>query len=80
MASEIKIKDLHEQIDSWCPVAIYVDGVCMWDDDIDEPYELHMQKYIHALEGRDLVESVRFDIVHHHHAIVYIKTIKDGAT
>lgn len=80
MASDIKIKDLHELIDAWLPVAIYIDGDCVWDDDVDEPYELHLQKYISALEGRSTVESVRFDIVHCHHSIVYIRTTEGGAT
>ena len=67
--SSLKIKDLDCEIESMCPIRIYINDFLVWDDDIDS-----LDKYSLILDKEDIVSEIRFEIVQFHHSIVYITT------
>lgn len=78
MASELRIKDIATTISSMCPVKVYVNGNCIFDDDkVTQPLVIDKEwaKYEEFLKtSQDLVSSIKFDICDFHHSIVHIKT------
>ena len=77
MESELRIKDIATTISSMCPIRVYVDGNCVFDDDkvtqilaVDKEWA----KYQEFLKSEILVDSIKFDICDFHHSIVHIKT------
>ena len=74
-------------IRNFSPIEIYIDNKLEWSDDIDisnldeeEGYKLireNKKKYQNVLSRHDLIKSISFEIVHHHHSIVRIETGKE---
>lgn len=74
-------------IRSFSPIEIYIDNKLEWSDDIDitglddeEGYKVvreNKNKYKGVLSRHDLIKEINFEIVHHHHSIVKIKTGKE---
>lgn len=78
MALELRIKDIATTISSMCPVKVYVNENCIFDDDkVTQPLVIDKEwaKYEEFLKtSQDLVNSIKFDICDFHHSIVHIKT------
>ena len=78
MASELKIKDIATIISRMCPIKIYVNENCIFDDDkVIQPLVIDKEwaKYEEFLKtNQELVSSIKFDICDFHHSIVHIKT------
>ena len=74
-------------IRNFSPIEIYIDDKLEWSDDIDitelddeEGYKVvreNKNKYKNVLSRHDLIKEISFEIVHHHHSIVRIKTGKE---
>ena len=74
-------------IRNFSPIKIYIDNKLEWSDDIDitelddeEGYKVvreNKNKYKSVLSRHDLIKEISFEIVHHHHSIVRIKTGKE---
>lgn len=71
--TELRICDLAKIINSMCPVRIYINGKCKWNDDENDTEQLYQT----ILNSTDLVYNLKFKIVHFHHSYVYIKTLKE---
>lgn len=56
-------------IDNWCPVTVYINNELVWED------EDGIEEYKKIMLSEALVASVRFNIVHFHHSVVFIDTI-----
>jgi len=82
-----RIIDFQFAIADMNPVQIYIDNQLVWDDENFDVSELTEQQALDALQEHkkqffmtlfrgDLVKSIKYDIVHAHHSIVYIETEK----
>ena len=83
-ATEIKLCDLADRIKEFNPIEIWVDNYLVWTDDVDlinttkaqADYLLYLNQdqFRSTLARKDLVSSISFEIVMHHHSIVKIIT------
>lgn len=76
--TELRICDLKDVIHQMCPVKIVLNNKEeIFNDDKTSPenYQKVLNEYNKFLESKRLVTSIRFDIVHFHHSIVYIETL-----
>ena len=77
MESTIQIKDISSVIHRFCPIKIYINGECAFDDDkVTQPLVVDKEyaKLEKLLQSELFVDSIKFDICDFHHSIVYIKT------
>lgn len=75
MESEIKIKDIADIIEKFCPIRIYINGKCAFDDDkVSQPLAIDKEyaKLKKLLQSEFFIDSIKFDICDFHHSIVYI--------
>lgn len=76
MSSSIRIKDIADIIENFCPIRIYVNGKCIFDDDkVTQPIAVDKEyaKSRELLKSEAYVDSIKFDICDFHHSIVYIQ-------
>lgn len=82
-----RIKDFEFAIADMNPVQIYINRHLVWDDenfDVSaitkeqalEASREHRKQFFMTLQRDDLVKSIKYNIVHAHHSIVYIETEK----
>ena len=77
MASKIKIKDISSIIEHFCPIKIYINEECAFDDDkVTQPLAVDKEfaKIKEILQNEAFISSIKFDICDFHHSIVYITT------
>lgn len=75
MQTEITIMQAIKMAEQFCPVKIFFNGVCLYDDyDLDEEVipEAVITKRFWRLEDY-LVESLYIEIVNFHHSIIHMK-------
>lgn len=82
--SEIQIKDLKMVITEMHPIEIIIDGVSVWNDDvdltnmscreIDTALSTNEKQYWDVVSRTQIVNSISFKIVSYHHSIVNITT------
>lgn len=68
--TSLRIKDLKNIIADMCPVKIFINKDCVWDDDTGT-----IDEYNTVLESGKFITMMTFEIVHFHHSIVYIGTL-----
>lgn len=76
MKSTIRIKDIADIIENFCPIRIYVNDECVFDDDkVTQPIAIDKEyaKSRELLKSEAYVNSIKFDICDFHHSIVYIE-------
>lgn len=76
MKSTIRIKDITDIIENFCPIRIYVNDECVFDDDkVTQPIAIDKEyaKSRELLKSEAYVNSIKFDICDFHHSIVYIE-------
>ena len=84
LESEIRICNLAAVIRSMCPVAIIINCLPVWMDDVDltnvddevgrHLIEVNKKHYEEVLRREDIVASITFQVVEYHHTAVYILT------
>ena len=82
--TEVKICDIASAIHYMCPILIRINDDVVWSDDVDltdvsdEEADILMQEnsrqYASVLGRTDLIVSISFKVVQHHHTEVDIKT------
>ena len=82
--SELTIRDLKMVITEMCPIKIVVDGVTVWDDNVDltnlSDLEAarclckNKEKYWDVVSSSKIVTNISFEIVSYHHSFVNITT------
>ena len=82
--SELTIRDLKMVITEMCPIKIVVDGVTVWDDNVDltnlsgDAIEASLgkneEKYWDVVSSSKIVTNISFEIVSYHHSFVNITT------
>lgn len=82
--SELTIKDLMFVIGEMDPIKIIIDGITVWDDNIDltslSDLEAarclckNKEKYWDVVSSSKIVKNISFEIVDYHHSFVSITT------
>ena len=69
--SSVRISSIAHLLREWAPVKIVLNGNVVWDDEAGDSIE----EYNSIMNYNDTIASIKFEIVHFHHSIVYIETI-----
>ncbi len=68
MESNLTLRDLKENIDSMCPVRLYIDNQLIWDDFADDDIKI----YDEALDSDKIVACIVYEIADWHHSVVKV--------
>ena len=69
--SKLTINNLRIIIEAFAPCQIYINKVLVWDDDDEEINSKELFNHIISLDN--IVYSIKVDIVHFHHSIIYLE-------